>query len=272
MSGTLVGGEEAPAGGTVAAARVADVLLAIGERSTPVGVTELARQLALSKAVVHRILQSLADRRLLAFDAVARTYDVGPAAVLLGSRALRDQEVRTAALPVLRQMQVATGETTTVSGLVGAARVYLEQVVSQREIKMMVEIGRPYPLYAGSSSKAILAFVSRDLREQVLAGELAAMTDQTITDRGVLEDELVAIARRGVAVSRGERQHGAGSIAAPVFDGHDDVVGAISVCGPISRFTTAVLRRHAPVVQRSAEEISRVLARRADHDDGSPDG
>jgi IclR family acetate operon transcriptional repressor len=258
---TVARGTPVPDGGTVAAARVADVLLAVSAASGPVGVTDLARQLGLSKAVVHRILQSLESRALLSFDRVARTYEVGPAAVLLGSRALRDQELRRAALPVLRHLQTATGETTTVSALVGTSRIYLDQVVSQRELKMMVEVGRPFPLHAGSSSKAILAFVAPDLREQVLAQELPPLTPQTITDREALEDELLLVRQRGVAVSRGERQHGAGSIAAPVRDSHGDVVGSLSICGPINRFTSAVLRRYTPLVRRSADEVSHILAR-----------
>lgn len=260
MSETTVRTASVPDGGTVAAARVADVLLAVGSDPAPVGVTELARRLGLSKAVVHRILQSLESRQLLGFDAATRTYEVGPAAVVLGARALRDQELRRAALPVLRQLQTATGETTTVSALVGTSRIYLDQVVSQRELKMMVEIGRPFPLHAGSSSKAILAFVPADLREQVLARELAELTPQTITTRAGLEDELMAVRRRGVAVSRGERQHGAGSIAAPVRDAHGDVIGSLSICGPINRFTSSVLRQFAPLVRRSADEVTRILS------------
>ena len=262
VSETTTAATPVPEGGTVSAARVADVLLAVSSHQEPIGVTELARILGLSKAVVHRILQSLESRALLSFDGSARTYEIGPAAVVLGSRALRDQELRRVALPVLRQLQVATGETTTVSALVGTSRIYLDQVVSQRELKMMVEVGRPFPLHAGASSKAILAFVSPDLREQVLAQALSDLTPQTITSRAALEDDLLVVRQRGVAVSRGERQHGAGSIAAPVRDGHGDVVGSLSICGPINRFTTAVLRQYAPLVRRSADEVSHLLARR----------
>ena len=243
----------------MSAARVADVLLAVGMSPEPLGVSVLARRLSLSKAVVYRILQSLQSRQLLRFDDQSRTYALGPAALVLGSRALDGQDLRTAALPILRHLQHVTGETTTVSALVGTSRIYLDQVVSPRELKMMVEIGRSYPLHAGSSSKAILAFVSQELRDQILEEGLDALTSRTITDAGSLVDELLRVARTGVAVSRGERQHGAASVAAPVFGCHGDVAGSISICGPIQRFDAATIRRYAPLVKRSAEEISRSL-------------
>lgn len=246
-------------GGTVAAARVADVLLTVGTASTPVGVTEVGRRLGLSKAVVYRILRSLESRQLVRFDEQERAYELGPAALVLGARALRGQNLRAVALPVLRRLQQLTGETTTVSALVGTSRIYLDQVVSPRELKMMVETGRAYPLHAGSSSKAILAFASPELRAQVLSGELDALTGRTIVERDALTAELDRVARAGVAFSRGERQHGAGSVAAPVFGAHGDVVGSISICGPIHRFDAATMRRYAPMVRRCAEEISRVL-------------
>ena len=51
--------------GTESANRVADVLMAFARSDRPLGVTQLAREVDLSKAVVHRILQSLASRSLV---------------------------------------------------------------------------------------------------------------------------------------------------------------------------------------------------------------
>lgn len=245
--------------GTAAADRVADVLLAVGTADGPLGVSTIARQLDLSKAVVYRILQSLSDRRLVRFDESSRAYQLGPSSMILGSKALRTLDLRTAALPVLRQLQQLTRETTTVSALVGTMRIYLDQVPSHRELKMMVETGRPYPLHAGSSSKAILAFAPPALQDAILDTELPALTAQTITDRQELRRDLDRISQTGVAVSRGERQHGAGSVAAPVFAPSGEVVGSISICGPIDRFDTATSRRYGAIIGRVADEVSKSL-------------
>lgn len=262
MSGTTAR-RQVPAQGTESAARVADVLLTVSTSPDPVGVTHISRTLGLSKAVVYRILQSLESRHLVRFHEDERVYGLGTAALALGARALRQQDLRTAALPVLRRLQKLTGETVTVSALTGTSRIYLDQIVSHRELKMMVEIGRAFPLHAGSSSKAILAFAPDDLRDHVLTHELAALTTKTIVDDGSLEEELDRIARMGVAVSRGERQHGAGSVAAPIFGPDDEVIGSISVCGPINRFDSQTFRRYAPLVKKAAQEISTSLHDRA---------
>jgi DNA-binding IclR family transcriptional regulator len=242
--------------GTQSADRVADVLLfvAAGERS--VGVSAVARGVGLSKAVVHRILRSLAARQLVAVDAATGAYALGPAAAALGARALRDFDLRTVALPVIRGLHEQTGETATVSALVGSARVYVDQLVSVKQIRMTVELGRPYPLHAGASSKAILAIAPADLRERVLAGALPALTPRTITDREALVRELSRIADEGVAVSAGERQAGAGSVAAGVLGLDGSVAGSISVCGPVDRFDAATVEALKPLVRAAAAEIS----------------
>jgi DNA-binding IclR family transcriptional regulator len=245
--------------GTEASERVADVLLQFMGAPETLGVSAVAREMGLSKAVVHRIMRSLVNRELLSVEPTTRSYKLGPATAALGARALRDSGLRVAALPVLRDLQRQTGETTTVSAHVGDGRVYLDQVVSEKEIKMTVELGRRFPLHAGSSGQAILAFLSTAQQEEVLQHPLAALTADTIVDSATLRARLESIRSLGIAESGGERQVGAGSLAAPVFglDGHP--VGALSVCGPFSRFTDSVRQQFGPMVINGADTVSRKL-------------
>lgn len=222
--------------GTEATGRVADVLLEFGKGTDSLGVSEIARSLSVSKAVVYRILRTLVEKQLLNFDGKSRKYQLGPGLEGLGAWALRNSDLRTAALPWLHRLQRETGETATASLLVQESRIYIDQVESSQEIRMMVEIGRPFPLHAGSSGNSILAFLPQEFQERILAGDLKALTPRTITDPNVLRSKLVQIREVGFACSDGARQAGAGSVAAPVFGYHGAVLGAISVCGPNERF------------------------------------
>ncbi|MEU4670327.1 IclR family transcriptional regulator [Amycolatopsis sp. NPDC023774] len=241
--------------GTEAAARVADVLLLFTGGPRYLGVSAISRELGLAKAVVHRILQSLVSREMLATDPGVAGYRLGPAAVALGASALRRFDARTVATPVLRRLRDDTGETTTLSGLVGDERVYLDQFESPREIKMTVEIGRRFPLHAGSSGKVILAFLPEERQAAVLGRELPALTEKTITAADDLRAVLAETAREGVAVSSGERQPGAGSVAAPLFGPDGEIHGSISICGPQYRFTPEAVGRYRALVRDAAEEI-----------------
>ena len=259
MGGTQKRVSSESVGGTVAADRVADVLLTFAGTEGALGVSEVSRRLGLSKAVVHRVLRSLVSRRLLAVDDAGGGYRLGSAAATLGARAVRDMNIRECALPLLNRLREESGETATVSELVGVSRVYLDQVPSGREIRMTVELGRPFPLHAGASSRAILALGPPVLRRQILDGPLEALTPETIVDRGRLREELDRNAREGVAVSYGERQPGAASVAAPLLAADGHALGAISVCGPVDRFDDDVVRELRPRVLQAAREASRKL-------------
>ncbi|MDD7942060.1 IclR family transcriptional regulator [Actinomycetospora lutea] len=246
-------------GGTESTSRVADVLLLFVEGPSTLGVSRIARDLGLSKAVVHRILQSLAARDMVALDPASREYRLGGAAAALGARALRDSDLRSAALPLLRGLRDETRETATLSTPVPHGRVYLDQVVGLHEIKMTVELGRRFPLHAGSSGKCMLAHLDPEQREEALGEPLEALTPHTPVDAVALRGELDEIVERGWAVSAGERQADAGSVAAPVFGVSGDVLGAISVCGPRYRMTDELVAGLGPRVAAVAAQISRRL-------------
>jgi IclR family acetate operon transcriptional repressor len=223
---------------TVAAIeRAADVLMYFTQvDQADLGVSDIAAGLGISKAVVHRVLASLRSRDLIKTDKHTRRYTLGPAALILGLSALNRIDIRQLALVELAALSAETNETATLSVRSGASRVYVDQVTPQRSVIMRVSIGIPFPLHAGSSSKAFLAFLPAPEIEHYLDGSLGAVTSSTQTDKVALLEELATIRASGWASSAGERQSGAASVAAPIFDGYGDVVAVLSLCGPMGRF------------------------------------
>jgi IclR family acetate operon transcriptional repressor len=223
---------------TVAAVeRAADILLYFAEVDQPdLGISDIAAGLRISKAAVHRVLASLRSRGLVTADEQTRRYSLGPEALILGLSALQRIDIRPLALVELADLSTETNETATLSIRTGASRVYVDQVTPQRPVIMRVSIGVAYPLHAGSSSKAFLAFLPERDIEHYLQGPLERLTSSTQTGKRALLQELATIRACGWAASVGERQSGAASVAAPLFNAHDDVVAVISLCGPTERF------------------------------------
>jgi IclR family acetate operon transcriptional repressor len=217
--------------------RAADILLHFAHTDRPdLGVTDIANDLGLSKAAVHRLLSSLRTRNLVSLDPNTRRYSLGASALMLGLSALHGLDVRRLASAELPAISRDTSETATLSIRSNDVRIYVEQVTPPREVIMSVSIGRAYPLHAGSSSKAFLAFMEPQEIEHFLSQSLPKLTDDTVTDRRVLAKELRQIAARGWAQSINDRQAGAASVAAPVLDHSGRPVAVLSVCGPAERF------------------------------------
>lgn len=219
--------------------RTADVLSFLAQAPPrPVGVTEIANGLGLSKAVVFRILASLRERGYVEFDAPSRRYLLGPKCLAVGMAYLERTDTRRSVHDALVTLSARSEETATMSLRTGWERMYVDQILPPDDIKMVVPIGRLFPLHAGASSKAFLAFLPDAERERFFAEHphLHALTERTVVNERQLRAELEEIRAAGFASSRGERQHGAASVAAPILDSSGAPTAVISVCGPIERF------------------------------------
>lgn len=224
--------------------RALDILIHLGEAGTPtLGVTEIAENLGLSKAVVHRTLTSCLAKGFITFHPSTRRYSLGPRIVGLALGYLDRIDIRTEARPVLQKLSAITDETATLSIRSGWNRVYVDQVTPDRDVKMIVQLGGAFPLHAGASSKAFLAFLPpREQAEYMTANPMAKLTDNTILRERELLDELAHITETGYAVSFGERDPSAGSVAAPVLGPGGGPIAVISIAGPVERFRPEVDR------------------------------
>lgn len=64
-------------GGTESAGRVLDVLLRFLDAPDTLGISQLAREMGVSKSVIHRAFKTLSARNLVQFDTSTRQYRLG---------------------------------------------------------------------------------------------------------------------------------------------------------------------------------------------------
>lgn len=247
---------ETPAGSV---GRVAAILDTFVEAPGDLGVTEIAGQLGLAKSVVHRLVTALAKAGYLAQSPGTRRYMLGPRATRFGQATLGQMDIRARARPILRDLAGRTGETATLSTLSGDERVYAEQIESTQQVRQSLQIGSVAPLYVGATGKAILAFlparrIDALLKRAVKQG--VTLTDGSRLDVTSLRTELATIRRRSFAISRSERIVGAVSSAAPVFDHHGEVVGAVSVASVSVRHGKGDLLKFGELARASADALS----------------
>ncbi len=236
------------------ALRVLELLAERGKLS----VRDVAVDLTCSRSSAYRIVRTLQDRRWVV-EAGFGSYELGPLALSLGLRALNQSTLRDVALPWMRKAAEESGETVTLSVLIGRERVCVDQVESSREIRMSVKLGQPYPLYAGASGKAILAALDPAARQSYVSGvRLARLAPNTIVDPVRLERVLDEIVSRGYVVSVAEREAEAFAVAAAIHN-RAGVVGSIAICGPVSRYTEADAERYGQMIKHAAGQTSASL-------------
>jgi len=249
-----------PAGGTARAAeRTLDIMLAFLREGRELGISELGRTVRLPKATVHRLVGVLVSRGFLARDPASARYRVGLTPFRLGNLYLAQTHVRQAALPIIHELARLTGETVNLNVVVDRHRICIEKAESNHDIRHAVELGRPLPLYAGASGKVLLANLSGDEAEAVIAAGINRLTARTIVDPARLRRSLAEIRRRGYAVTSDERVEGASAVSAPIRNGTGRVVAGLTISGPTYRFTPERVRRFITLVLDGARRISAAL-------------
>lgn len=217
--------------------------------------SEIADRVGLTVSNTHRTLQTLAHAGYVRRDAVTGAYDCTLKMFEMGARQLANLDARRLAPPFLRELSRRTNETVHLSVLDGVDVVYVDKIDSPQPLLAYSAIGGRAPAYAVATGKALLAFRDPDYIEHY-GSVIQKHTDATHVSMSVLKHELADISRIGYAINRGEWRIGIGGIAAPVFNGLDDVVAALGISGPLERLTNQKMAEYAPVIQQIAHQFS----------------
>lgn len=238
-------------------------ILAAFEPARPLlGISELARALALNRSTAHRYVGTLTALGYLQQDRATRKYRLGPRVLDLGFSAINSMELPELARPHLQHLSDETGHTVNMAILDGTQIVYVERVRStsagQREIDLNLHIGSRLPAYCTSMGKVLLAFLSDEARAAALdATELVGRGPNTVTERRRLEADLERVRETGIAVNNEELAYGLRSIAVPVRARSGEVEAAINLA--VHRTMVSLenlIVRLGPVLKRTAAEIS----------------
>jgi DNA-binding IclR family transcriptional regulator len=233
------------------------ILALFGPETPEWGLTDLARRAELPKSTVYRVLRVLVQHEFLAQDTDTRRFRLGIGALELGRRAYAGLEPRRMALPVLNSLAARSGETVTLQVLNQQRDqvVCIERAEGRSGLRLILDVGATAPLHAGSSSKALAAWLPDDEIEALIARGLPPLTAHTITDPARLWAELASVRERGYAVSFEETDDGAAGVSAPIRDRGGRVIASLTIAGPITRMTRPKIDGYVEMVRDGARRI-----------------
>lgn len=241
--------------GVRAVEQAAAVLYAFTASDSERGIRELARSLDISPTTVQRIVRSLERVGLLSFSERTQKYALGMGVLRLAAAFSQQNDLISASGPTMERLWRATRETICLHGCINDRRVTIYQLESPHDVRYSAQVGRDYPLHAGSAGRCLLAFLPEDEIERVLSGtELEPLTVDTITDPARLREELARTRELGYAVSRGECAAGAVGISAPILSA-GRLVAALSIYSLELRMTRERVRELAPVLLEATRQI-----------------
>jgi DNA-binding IclR family transcriptional regulator len=223
-------------------------------------VTDLSEHLDLPKSTLHRLLRSLEAHRIVRQDDENKRWHLGYHLVVWGSLAERSTPLSYIAQPVMRDLVEETGETAILTVYHAQEVECVAKVESPHSVRLALEVGSRRPAHAGASSKVLMAYLPEEEIDGILRDRgLARLCVNTITNRGELRTELARIRERGYAQSVEETDPGAWGVATPICNWDGQVVGAIGVAGPISRFGEELAQQYVLCCEEAARRISSTL-------------
>jgi IclR family transcriptional regulator, acetate operon repressor len=224
-------------------------LLDLFTRAAPQhGLSQLARASGVNKATCHRLLTELESRGLVEQTGPAREYRLGPAVLRLS--ALREAAVptREAAMPTLRHLAEATGETAHLSYLVaGRLQALAFAYASRPGVKVMMEDADVLPFDATASGAAVL--LHHPDPDPIIA---------QAPDRPALLARIDAARTHGYAETVSTFEKDVHGLAVALFDATGTCTGALAVAAAAPRMTSDLHAKIIAELRTAGEVITRL--------------
>jgi IclR family pca regulon transcriptional regulator len=244
------------------AARVLDLLELFSVEQGPLSVTEVARKLDLPKSSMQGLLTTLAGRGYLEREGSA--YVLPPELRGVGYVGGLRARLVSRAEPILVRMARESKESAFIGVLTDSGIQYLAKALSPQEVRYDASLLEVRPVYCTSIGLAILSHLDADASDRILnRSTLEKITPKTITSRNAINRTLELSRRSGFAEVRDANVLGASGIAAPIFGVKGEVLGALSIGAPTSRYERA-RNRMADIVTSEARALSKLFAARAE--------
>jgi DNA-binding IclR family transcriptional regulator len=222
--------------------------------------TDLSEHLGLPKSTLHRFLCSLDAHGILRQDEESKQWRLGYHLFVWGHLAEQSTALHDIARPVMRDLVAQTGETALLTVYHAGEVVCVEKVETSHSVRLALDVGTRRPLHAGASSKVLMAYLPDEEIEGIVSERgLPKLCVNTIIERAELKAELETIRRRGYAQSVEETDQGAWGVATPIRDWDGEVIAAIGLAGPISRFGEGLAQRYVSCCEDAARRISSAL-------------
>ncbi|MFD0676121.1 MULTISPECIES: IclR family transcriptional regulator [unclassified Paenibacillus] len=199
------------------------------------GVSELSRQLQLSKGAVHKLLMTLESEGFIKQNPANKQYSLGFTLLGLGNKVLKNHNLVDFAKPYLQKLADTTQELVCLCVRDGQEAIYIDRIDSIHPIRFNVEAYRRFPLYATSASRVILAYQDPSFIESIINTDIRTFTPYSLKEPEEIKERLQSIFTKGYEVSENMRNVGVMGIAAPLFDIDSTVTASISMIGPVDR-------------------------------------
>ena len=225
--------------------------------------SRLAKQLDINRVTLARLLDTLEYERMIEPVPGGAGHRVGARFLAMAAAALGDRDLLRLARPILAKLAAETQFSAHLAVMSGNEMVYLLQELPNTLLVSNIRVGSRVPAHFTAPGRILLAGVPARTRRSLLGrGPLASATERTPTTHAELDRMIAQDQARGCAWSHSGFEQGVDACAAAVRDGAGQVIAAISVVGPESRFDAQTSIGVESAVIGAARALSQMFGHR----------
>lgn len=236
------------------------ILRAFTSEEPKLSLTDLHKKTGIGLSSLQRFVATLVYEGFLIKDEKSKQYQLGLSLFYLGKLVEQESTILAIAEPILKSLSEKIGESVSMSILDGDQRRCILNYESIHQLTARNHVGDTSPLYAGASAKAILAYLPQhEIDDYLNRVKRVSITNNTITDREKLLDDLAMIRKQGYVQTESERIIGACSVSVPIIS-HGRPIASIAIIVPDVRFKTEHTEMYRDFLFNAKREIEKHLS------------
>lgn len=232
--------------------------------------------LEVSRATQYRYIKALTNAGLLAPAGDGR-HRLGPRFVVIDRQLRLSDPLLQHGRPVMARACRELGNAQLLCTYFGNVVLCLHQERVNPAIHSSMERGRPFPLFRGSPSRAILAWLpDSHLRNLMLSHSHEIREAGLGANWSEFRQRIKEIRSRGYYIGRGEIDQDLMGVGVPILRSSGELVGSLTTIRPLDEIGPQELDRYIRITRAAAAEIGANLDRDAaparPGDDRAPPG
>lgn len=222
--------------------------------------TSICRKTGMPKTTVNRLIRTLIYYDLIEKNEESNKYKFGNKIFRYYNILISDFDIINVAYPTMKLINKITKETVNLHLLHKNKRLCISQIKGTYSLIGVTMIGDEFPLYVGATGRALLAFQSKEMIDELISStHLKKFTKNTKIKKEAINEKLEEVRKKGYSFSIGEREEGLCSVSAPICNYKGDVIAAITVSGPHARISNRKIVEYGELLIMYAKKISKSL-------------
>lgn len=205
----------------------------MAESGQPLGVSELARSIGITKPRIFRHLRTLLDEGYVLQDPLTEKYQLSLKLFHIGQLIAEHIDFLSEARRVMPALMEDVKQTVTIGQIEESGVRIMDILRCRSAIEITTPPGTLLGFHSSAQGKIALAFGPHSVWEKIENQPLSQFTTKTIVDLDRLRKEVKIIKKRGWAEAPEQALIGVNAIAAPIFDGDGVLAGMIAVVGSV---------------------------------------